>query len=156
MRIYKLIWDDFCSWLLEIIKPEYQKPIDQKTYNEVLAILEDLLILLHPFMPFLSEELWQHLKKEKATILSAWQNGQNPSEVKPEALQEFDYTSEVISGIRTVRKEKQIPQKEALELYYLENEKYAQIESIIKKLGNISAISKVDETPEGAISFRVK
>ena len=156
MRIYKLIWDDFCSWLLEIIKPEYQKPIDQKTYKEVLAILEDLLILLHPFMPFLSEELWQHLKKRESHESICVAKWPESKEVKPAVLQEFDYTSEVISGIRTVRKEKQIPQKEALELYYLENEKYAQIESIIKKLGNISAISKVDETPEGAISFRVK
>ena len=105
MSIYKLIWDDFCSWLLEMIKPAYGEPIDKKTYNQVVEILEQNLKILHPFMPFLTEEIWHYLKQrtpEQALIVSSWPGSQP---INTSLLKEFEFASEVISGIRNLRKQ---------------------------------------------------
>ncbi|TAI46760.1 valine--tRNA ligase [Flagellimonas allohymeniacidonis] len=157
MAIYKLIWDDFCSWLLEIVKPAYQKPIDQTTYDAVIHLFEENLKLLHPFMPFLTEEVWQHIMQrtpDQALVISNWPK---PSEMDTKIITDFDFASEVISGIRTIRKDKNIPQKEALELFVLNAEgNHSKMQAIISKLGNISKIEDVDSTLEGALSFRVK
>jgi valyl-tRNA synthetase len=157
MAIYKLVWDDFCSWLLEIVKPEYQKPIDQKTYNEVLGLFEENLKLLHPFMPFLTEEVWQHIAErspEEALIVSQWPKVQ---EVDTALIADFDFASEVISGVRTIRKEKNIPQKDALELFMLNAEGISsQMDAIILKLGNLSKMETIDSSLDGALTFRVK
>ncbi|MEM9363559.1 MAG: valine--tRNA ligase [Bacteroidota bacterium] len=157
MAIYKLVWDDFCSWLLEIVKPAYQKPIDKKTYNEVIHWFEENLKLLHPFMPFLTEEVWQHITErtpEEALVISNWPK---PSSPKTELIDAFNFASEVISGIRTIRKEKNIAQKESLELSILNSEKMGNtMDSIITKLGNISGIKPIDSSVDGALSFRVK
>lgn len=157
MAIYKLVWDDFCSWLLEIVKPEYQKPIDQKTYNEVLGLFEENLKLLHPFMPFLTEEVWQHIAErspEEALIVSQWPT---VKEVDTALIADFDFASEVISGVRTIRKEKNIPQKDALELFMLNAEGISsQMDAIILKLGNLSKMETIDSSLDGALTFRVK
>ena len=157
MKIYKLVWDDFCSWLLEMIKPAFGSPIDTKTYNEVIRLFEDCLKLLHPFMPFVTEEIWQQISSrtpQEALIIANY-----PKE-KPfdeGILDEFEFIKEVISGIRTIRKEKNIPFKEEISLSVIDNEHLAtKWNSIIEKLGNVSAISFVEKAIEGAISFRVK
>ncbi|UBZ12836.1 valine--tRNA ligase [Flagellimonas marinaquae] len=157
MATYKLVWDDFCSWLLEIVKPEYQKPIDQKTYDEVLGLFEENLKLLHPFMPFLTEEVWQHIAErtpEDALIVSQWPEAK---EVDSALIADFEFASEVISGIRTIRKEKNIPQKDALELFVLNAEGVgSQMDAIILKLGNLSKMETIDTSLNGALTFRVK
>jgi valyl-tRNA synthetase len=157
MATYKLVWDDFCSWLLEIVKPEYQKPIDQKTYDEVLGLFEENLKLLHPFMPFLTEEVWQHIAErtpEDALIVSQWPEAK---EVDSTLIADFAFASEVISGIRTIRKEKNIPQKDVLELFMLNAEGVGpQMDTIILKLGNLSKVETVDASLDGALTFRVK
>lgn len=157
MATYKLVWDDFCSWLLEIVKPEYQKPIDQRTYNEVLGLFEENLKLLHPFMPFLTEEVWQHIAErtpEDALIVSQWPGAK---EVDSALIADFEFASEVISGIRTIRKEKNIPQKDVLELFMLNAEGVSsQMDAIILKLGNLSKMETIDTSLDGALTFRVK
>jgi len=157
MSIYKLIYDDFCGWLLEIIKPAYQQPIDAATYNKVMAIFEDNLKILHPFMPFLTEDIWQYIAErtpEEALIVAKW------PEVKPintEIISQFEFASEVISGIRTVRKEKNIAFKDAIGFSVINNEKSNTVfDAVISKLGNLEAIAYVTDPVEGALTFRVK
>ena len=157
MKIYKLVWDDFCSWLLEMIKPAFGSPIDTKTYNEVIRLFEDCLKLLHPFMPFVTEEIWQQISSrtpQEALIIANYPEEKTFNEG---ILDEFEFIKEVISGIRTIRKEKNIPFKEEISLSVIDNEHLAtKWNSIIEKLGNVSAISYVEKAIEGAISFRVK
>ncbi|RIV67492.1 valine--tRNA ligase [Flagellimonas aequoris] len=157
MAIYKLVWDDFCSWLLEIVKPAYQQPIDQVTFNAVIELFEENLKLLHPFMPFLTEEVWQHIAErtpEEALIVAQWPKG---AKVDSKLITDFDFAVEVISGIRTIRKEKNIPQKDALELFMLNSEGIGDnMDTIIKKVANVSKLETIDAGMDGALSFRVK
>ena len=157
MAIYKLVWDDFCSWFLEIVKPEYQKPIDKKTLEEVILLFEKNLKLLHPFMPFLTEEVWQHMSKrnpEEALCIANWPQLKEFDEA---LILDFDFAAEVISGVRNIRKEKNIANKEALELKELNAKNTGtQMEAVIIKLGNLSGIDEVDTAVDGALSFRVK
>ena len=157
MSTYKLIWDDFCSWLLEMVKPSYGSPIDKKTYNTVVTILESNLKILHPFMPFLTEEIWQFLEArtpDQALIVASW------PEHKPynqSILDGFEFASDVVSGIRTIRKEKNIAFKNSIELLVLNNAAQTKtFDSIISKLGNISSLEYTKEAVENALSFRVK
>ena len=113
MTTYKLIWDDFCSIYLEIIKPDYQKPIDTKTYNQTIIFLEDVLKLLHPFMPFLTEEIWHSIKDRNNDIIVA--NWPEAKSFNKQLISDFERTMEVVSGIRNIRKEKNIAKKELLE-----------------------------------------
>lgn len=157
MSTYKLVWDDYCSWLLEIVKPPFGEAIDRKTYNEVVSILEENLKILHPFVPFVSEEIWQQLKPrtpEQALIVSRWPEFEKTDQ---KIVEEFSFASEVISGIRSIRKSRNISFKEELNLDVLENEKASvRFNDVIKKLGNISNINYVEKQVEGALSFRVK
>jgi valyl-tRNA synthetase len=157
MAIYKLVWDDFCSWLLEIVKPDYQKPIDRVTFDAVIQLFEENLKLLHPFMPFLTEEVWQHIAErtpEEALIMSQWPK---PGKVDIALINGFDFAAEVISGIRTIRKEKSIPQKDALELFMMNTEGVDnQMDAIIRKLGNLSKFEVANASLDGALTFRVK
>ncbi len=157
MAIYKLVWDDFCSWLLEIVKPAYQQPIDRTTLNEVIHWFEETLKLLHPFMPFLSEEVWQRISErspEEALIISKWPE---IGAVDNQLIQGFQVADGVISGIRTIRKEKQIPMKESITISILNEEKIPDTwDVVISKLTNISEIQYVTTAIEGALSFRVK
>jgi valyl-tRNA synthetase len=157
MSTYKLIWDDFCSWLLEMVKPAYGSPIDKKTYQAVVSILESNLKILHPFMPFLTEEIWQFLEKrtpEQALIIASWPK-QTPYDQA--ILDGFEFASDVVSGIRTIRKEKNIAFKNAIEFLILNKESQTKdFDAIISKLGNISNLKYTTETVENALSFRVK
>ncbi|AZQ57513.1 valine--tRNA ligase [Maribacter sp. MJ134] len=157
MSIYKLVWDDYSSWLLELIKPAYQQPIDKTTFDAVIRLFEQNLKLLHPFMPFLTEEVWQHIAvrtPEEALVVAEWPK---VSQSDKSLISEFDFAAEVISGIRTIRKEKNIPMKEALELSVLNQEKVAsKWDAVICKLTNVSKVSYIDSPLEGALTFRVK
>ena len=157
MTTYKLLWDDFCSWLLEMVKPAYGTPIDRKTYDAVVAILESNLKILHPFMPFLSEEIWQYLDErspEQALIVASWPEAKSYDQ---SLLEGFEFAAEVVSGIRTIRKEKNIAFKNTIEFLALNNESQTKdFDAIILKLGNISELTYTTKTVENALSFRVK
>ena len=156
MCVYKLIMDDFSSWLLEIVKPAYQQPIDKITFDKVIEVLENNLKILHPFMPFLTEEIWQHITEktpEEALIIAKY-----PiiKAYNSEIISDFDFATNVISGIRTIRKEQNIAFKDSIELCVIGNENNAAFfDEIIQKLTNISEIQYISEKVEGA-SFRVK
>jgi len=155
MSTYKLIWDDFCSVYLEIIKPEYTKPIDKKTYNQTISFLENILQLLHPFMPFLSEEIWHLIDdRESDIIVSQWPKAKSIDE---QLINDFNNTVEVVSGIRNIRKEKNIAKKEKLDLFIINNtEAKNNLDSIIIKLGNLSKVEYTKKKIEQAFSFMVK
>jgi len=156
MAIYKLVWDDFCSWLLEIVKPGYGEPIDKATFDAVIELFENNLRILHPFMPFLTEEIWQYIDErtpETALIIAEY-----PKITSFDAyfIDRFAFTTDVVSGLRTIRKEKNIAFKEAIEVSVLNNENNStELDSVIQKLTNASSISYVSDKVEGA-SFRVK
>ena len=140
-----------------MIKPAYQQPIDSLTLAKAIEMLENNLKLLHPFMPFLTEEIWQLLDertKEEALIVSTWPT------MKPfnaSLIADFDNTIEVISGIRTIRKDKNIPFKDSIELKVVNNDKSSTyFDAVVSKLGNISDLDYVSDKVEGALSFRVK
>jgi valyl-tRNA synthetase len=157
MAIYKLVWDDFCSWFLEMIKPGYQQPIDRATFEKAIEMLEANLKLLHPFMPFLTEEIWQHITErtpEQALIVSEWPK---TKAFDAKLIADFDFATEVISGIRTIRKDKNIPFKDAMELKVVNNEKASMyFDSVIQKLGNVTTLEYVSDKVDGALSYRVK
>jgi valyl-tRNA synthetase len=154
MCTYKLVWDDFCSWLLELIKPAYGKPIDAHTLAEVIDIFENNLRLLHPFMPFLSEELWHEItdrKKEEALVVSSW-----PKETKidKKVLSVFSHTMEMVTSIRAIRKQKNISMKVPMQL--LETSFQADFYGeVISKLANVDACQVVKDLPDQVLSFRV-
>ena len=157
MAIYKLIWDDYSSWLLEIIKPEYQKPIDRTTYDAVIQLLEQNLKILHPFMPFLTEEVWQLIterKPEQALVVSKWPIAASGD---TSLLSDFDFLREVVTGVRNIRREKNIAMKDALELSCINEENSdSKWDVVIQRLTNVSTITYLDRPMEGALSFRVK
>jgi len=157
MGIYKLVWDDFCSWFLEMIKPAYQQPIDKITFDKAIEMMENNLKLLHPFMPFLTEEIWQHITNrtpEQALIVAEWPKAKSYDE---KLIADFDFAIEVISGIRTIRKDKNISFKDAIELKVLNNENAATyFDTVISKLGNITSLNYVSDKVDGALSYRVK
>ncbi len=156
MAIYKLINDDFSSWLLEIVKPAYQQPIDQITYDAIIQVLEDNLKILHPFMPFLTEEIWQYISErtpEEALIIAKYPTF---TAFDKEMISDFEFATEVISGIRTIRKDKNIGFKDALELFVVDTANSSKrFDGIIQKLTNTTSITYGNEKVEGA-SFRVK
>ena len=148
MTSYKLIWDDFCSWLLEAIKPAYGDPIDGQTYREVRALFEENLKLLHPFMPFLTEELWQDMEirsKEEALIVSKWPVVQ---EFEVDQIKHFDETKAIIGGIRNFRKEKELGFKETLSLQVIGSSDRIPFESLVQKMGQLTEISYVEVAPD--------
>ena len=157
MTTYKLIWDDFCSNYLEIIKPPYQKPIDTATYNESIAIFERLMKILHPFMPFLTEEIWHLLKdreEDDDIIISSMPTAQAYDE---DLLMAFNEASEVVNNIRKIRKEKNIPNKNSLQLLYLKGDMNKDVfSSVISKLGNLETFERTDSKAEASLSFIVK
>jgi valyl-tRNA synthetase len=157
MTTYKLIWDDFCSWYLEMVKPPYGEGMDKETYHATLEIFDKILRLLHPFMPFLTEEIWQtiQIRSEKETIcLSAWPVAQ---EADKKWLDAFDEFSEIIIGIRNIRKENQIANKEKLVLNCLQSQGGRHLfHPVIEHLGNIEETIFLNEKPTQCYSFIVK
>jgi len=158
MNLYKLFWDDFSSWYLEIVKPAYQQPIDRKTMEETTELFEKLLLLLHPFMPFITEEIWHYLK-ERA-------DGESimicplplPAAVDEDYLAAFDTLTAVIANIRNIRQEKGLPMKQNLDLVISPQAgNYApEAMALIKKMANVASITTNGEKPEGSVSFIVK
>ena len=155
MITYRLIWDDFCSWYLEIIKPNYGNPIDKITYNKTIEHLEKLLKLLHPFTPFLSEEIWHLIgNKKNDIIISDWPIS---NDIDENILDDFKILSEVVSSIRNFRKESQIPNKDMISLHIIDNEKKSRkMDSIIIKLGNLDSIEYINHKENKSYSFMVK
>lgn len=140
MSLYKLVWDDYCSWYLEVVKPPFGESIDEKTFLDTIAILEDLLKLLHPFMPFISEEIWQTIKErdvQESLIITTCVSEESFDET---IISNFEITKEIISSIRNFRSEKGISPKEELVLIFKSNQQLDNID-IIKKLANISEIT---------------
>ena len=140
MSIYKLLWDDFCSWLLELIKPEYGQPIDRETYEKVLLLFENNLRILHPFMPFLTEELWHFIAERKpgeALTVSSWPK---PNVYDSNQIMDFEFAQEIIGGIRNFRKEKNISFKEEITLYVNTSKDEFKFGASIIKLGGIAEI----------------
>ncbi|WP_282072933.1 valine--tRNA ligase [Polaribacter atrinae] len=156
MAIYKLINDDFSSWLLEIVKPAYQQPIDKQTFDAIIEVLENNLKVLHPFMPFLSEDIWQYIADRtpgEALIIAKY-----PviKDFDAKIIEDFEFATGVVSGIRTIRKDKNISFKDVVELFVIDNDKSTkEFDAVIQKLTNTSVINYVSEKVEGA-SFRVK
>ena len=158
MCIYKLIWDDFCSVLLEIIKPQYGQPIDEKTHRDLIKIFEKNLIILHPFMPFITEEIWHLIvkrKSEEAIIISSWP--EFDTKLPIDTINDFEALQNIISGIRNIRKKYQISFKESLNLSVVNNDNFSKnYDSIIKKICNINDVNYVDSEIKDALSFRVE
>ena len=157
MAIYKLVWDDFCSWFLEMIKPGYHQPIDKATFNKSIEMLEANLKLLHPFMPFLTEEIWQYIAErtpEQALIIAEYPK---VTSFDAKLIADFEFTTEVIAGLRTIRKEKNIAMKDAIDLKVVNSEKVSTyFDSVIMKLGNIVSLEYIKVKIDGALTYRVK
>jgi len=156
MNLYKLFWDEFSSWYLEIIKPAYGQPIDGQTYRATLEIFEKILSLLHPYMPFITEELWQHLRERNdgesiMVSLMPKSNGYDAS-----ILEQFEKVKEIIAGVRTIRQEKNIAIKQQLSTSIRTNSKLdGGHEAVIVKLAGLENLSYVDSKIDGAASFMV-
>ena len=157
MAIYKLFWDEFSAWYLEMVKPEYGKPIDKATLDATLAYFEQLLLLLHPFMPFITEELWQNLYERKAGESIMVVQMATP-DVKPEdasIIERFEHLKSVVSAVRMVRNQKNLPPKKELDLVVLGSNPIADLEGLVKWLGFVSGVKQVDAKPASAVSFMV-
>ena len=154
MAIYKLFWDEFSSWYLEMVKPAYQQPIDRKTYDATLRYFNALLRMLHPFMPFITEELWQHLydRKEGESIMTA--RMPEPQPVDMEIINRFETTKLVVAGIRTIRLQKGIANKEQLTLQIIGAHDHSN-DCILTKMTNLATIETIEEKDPAAASFRV-
>ena len=154
MAVYKLFWDEFSSWYLEMVKPAYQQPIDRKTYDATLRYFDALLRMLHPFMPFITEELWQHLydRKEGESIMTA--RMPEPQPVDMEIINRFETTKLVVAGIRTIRLQKGISNKEQLTLQIIGAHDHSN-DCILTKMTNLATIETIEEKDPAAASFRV-
>jgi len=158
MTAYKLVWDDFCSWYLEMVKPAYQQPIDPKTLASTICYFEKLMQVLHPFMPFITEEIW-HLLNERGDGESIMISAMPVAGiVDTSVLDAFQQASEVIIGVRNIRKEKNIAFKDSVEMKVKRTDSFdvSGFDPVITKLGNISTIEYVDEKPSAAAGFMVK
>lgn len=157
MAVYKLLWDDFCSWLLEAVKPAYGAPIDLASLKRIKVLFENNLKLMHPFMPFLTEELWQHMgqrSKEEALMISSWPVS---AKVDEQCLTAFELATKIVSGVRNFRKERNISHKEALPLYVVAKSDQVDYHALIQKMAGVETIHWVEKTPEeSGASFRVE
>ncbi len=157
MAVYKLFWDEFSSWYLEMVKPAYGSPIDTKTYEQTLAFFETLLKMLHPFMPFITEELWQHIydRKDGESIMRAQLDLAAPSADDDTLAAAIENVKLIVSGVRTVRNQKNIPNKDALTLQVVGKNDFEAYTSVITKMANLSAINVVAEKDPTASAFMV-
>ncbi len=157
MQVYKLFWDEFSSWYLEIIKPAYQQPIDEVTYKATVAFFEKLLKVLHPFTPFITEEIYHFLdeRKEGETImLASMPKGESFDE---NYISQFEFVKEIVGSLRMIRQDKNIPNKDTLKLQVLKGaQRPLFFDAIVQKLGNLTEIENLDVKPEGTLSFLVK
>lgn len=157
MTIYRLFWDEFSGWYLEMIKPEYGKPLDKKTYDATLKFFESLLKMLHPFMPFITEELWQHIypRKDGESIMSSTLQIALPTDAEKKMCAQIEQVKQVVSGVRTVRNQKNIAPKEQLVLQSVNHHHADAWSAIIQKMANLSEIATVTEKSADASGFMV-
>jgi len=157
MATYKLVWDDFCSWYLEIIKPGYEQPIDSETYKSTITFFENILKLIQPFTPFIAEELWHLISERKEgedLVITAWPSIEKYDEM---VLKNFLHAEEIITNIRNVRKENNIANKVKMDLFVKKNEDLdSSFDSVVVKIGNLSQLEYVTEKIVNANSFLVK
>ncbi len=162
MTLYRLFWEDFSGWYLEMVKPAYGQPLDTTTYTATIGYFEQLLQQLHPYMPFITEEIWHYVAERgpKESIMVSRYTSLPVTERSSALVERFELAKEVVSGIRNVRKSKNIAQKEPMELIYAADENYpAEFEAVIVKMGNLSSVSAMAagaQKPSGAASFIVK
>ena len=155
MTVYKLFWDEFSSWYLEMVKPAYGAPIDRTTYDATLRYFDVLLRLLHPFMPFITEELWQHLAERKEGESIMYASLPVAGQVDEHLLSDMDVAKEIIAGVRTVRLQKNLPNKETLPLQVVGGKALVPCVSVVKKMANLSGISEADTKDATSVSFLV-
>ena len=155
MAVYKLFWDEFSSWYLEMIKPTYGQPISSKVYAETIRFFDNLLHLLHPFMPFITEELWQHLAERKEGESLMVSPMTKPEAADEELIKQFEVVKGIISNVRSIRLQKNIAQKEPLELQVVGESPVSAFHAVIVKMCNLSAIQSVEAKADGAASFMV-
>ncbi len=157
MEVYHLFWDDFSSWYLEMVKPAYGTPIDRGTYDATLSFFDTLLKLLHPFMPFITEELWQHLcdRKSGESIMVSLLSIGEASREESLIVGQMEEVKKIIVNIRAIRNQKNISPKDALTLEVVDDKRLSKYESVIKKMANVEAINYVSAKSEGAVSFMV-
>jgi valyl-tRNA synthetase len=158
MNVYTTVRDEFSGWLLEIVKPAYQQPVDAKTYRELIQIFDEILRFMHPFTPFVSEEIWQLITERKqgeSIMISSWPKSTGFDE---NLIDRFEEVKEAVAGLRTIRTKNNIPNKDQIQLNIIPGDKgfVPEFSSILLKLANLSALSLVDAEPKGAASFMVK
>jgi valyl-tRNA synthetase len=161
MTTYKLVWDDFCAWYLEAIKPDFidgkAQPIDKATYDATINYLESLLKIMHPWMPFITEEIW-HLLKERGEkdciIVAEWPIGLD--NISKTILDDFEMAKELVTMVRNVRAQKQLSPKEKLEVFEKSDTDRSYFDNVIIKLANLSAFNYTKEKVEGAFSFQIQ
>jgi valyl-tRNA synthetase len=158
MAVYNLFWDEFSSWYLEIIKPGYRLPIDRQTYNSTLRYFDDLIHLLHPFMPFITEEIWHQIKERKNGESLMIEPMPIINSFDDNVLHQFEKVKEVIINIRTIRKDKNISFKEELDLAVIKGDDgyYQQFNPVLEKMGFLSEIKEVPQKIENSASFFIK
>ena len=157
MTVYRLFWDEFSSWYLEMIKPEYGKPIDKVTYDATLRFFNSLLKMLHPFMPFITEELWQHIydRKDSESIMRDELKLPAPTKDEERLIEDIEQVKAIVGGVRTVRNQKNIAPKVELELNVIGQNNYEAYNSVIHKMANLKTIEVVAEKPSDASGFMV-
>ena len=155
MAVYKLFWDEFSAWYLEMIKPAYGQPVSREVYDRTIGFFDNLLHLLHPFMPFITEELWQHIaeRREGESLMVSPMGASLPADEA--LLRQFEAVKEVISNIRAIRLQKNIAQKETLELQVVGQNPIEPFNAVLVKMCNLSAISVVEAKADGAAAFMV-
>ena len=157
MSVYKLLWEDFSSWYLEMIKPAFGAKMDAETHRATIAFFEDNMKILHPFMPFISEEIWQYLNErtpDQALIIATYPELEAYDK---ELIEQFDFVKELVSGLRTIRKDQNISFKEAIPVFVVNLENFTtSFDSVISKLVNLSSVAYVTDKVENATSFRVQ
>jgi len=161
MTTYKLVWDDFCAWYLEAIKPEFidgkAQPIDKATYDATIGFLESLLKIMHPWMPFITEEIWHLIKERDAKdciIVAEWPTVK--SDIDKKQLEEFEVSKELVAMVRNVRAQKQLSPKEKLEVIEKSEATHSYFDCTVIKLANLSAFNYTKDKVEGAFSFQIK
>ena len=157
MTVYKLFWDEFSSWYLEMVKPAYGQPIDQKSYNATLRFFDALLKMLHPFMPFITEELWQHIydRKDGESIMREKLDIPAPTAEEQKLAADIEAVKQIIAGVRTVRNQKNIAQKEQLSLQVIGKNDFEAYNDVTLKMANLDKIEVIAEKSADASSFMV-
>ena len=157
MEVYKLFWDEFSSWYLEMIKPSYGSPIDKATYEATLGFFDALMKMLHPFMPFITEEIWQHIydRKSGESLMVTPFSIEKPSSSDNEIIESIELVKSVVTSVRAIRNQKNISPKDALVLEIVDNDPIADYDAVVKKMANLEEILTVGAKTEGSAAFMV-